>query len=238
MTTPTEPRTPCRLPCLADHSQDVARGPRKAPPEGSGRQWCTGHSKRTGFPCQNWAIPGGTVCDDHGGRAKQVRAAAEARVAEQAAERAVTTYGLRRDVDPMTALLEEVQWTAGAVEWLRLQVQALEPEELVFGVSEVKGGDVTQKAAPSVWLELYQRERTHLTKVCGEAIRSGVAERQVRLAERQGALVASVLQSVLGALFARLEAAGVSEAVRAAWPGWVSEDVPRELRALGEGSGT
>jgi hypothetical protein len=40
---------------------------------------CNGHS-RSGNPCKNPAIPGGTVCPWHGGRAPQVREAAQKRL--------------------------------------------------------------------------------------------------------------------------------------------------------------
>ena len=42
---------------------------------------CTARSSRTGKPCQRAPIVGGTVCATHGGRAPQVRRAAEARIA-------------------------------------------------------------------------------------------------------------------------------------------------------------
>lgn len=34
---------------------------------GPWKQKCGGTSKRTGKPCQNWALPGGSVCRMHGG---------------------------------------------------------------------------------------------------------------------------------------------------------------------------
>ncbi len=41
---------------------------------------CTAHSSRTGDRCKRHAIIGGTVCPSHGGRAPQVRAAADKRI--------------------------------------------------------------------------------------------------------------------------------------------------------------
>lgn len=61
------------------------RGPIKSRPMGSAtheNQKCTAKSSRTGKPCSKWAIRGGTVCDTHGGRAPQVKAAAEKRLDE------------------------------------------------------------------------------------------------------------------------------------------------------------
>ena len=41
---------------------------------------CTAHSKRSGEQCGQIAIRGGRVCQSHGGRAPQVKMAAEARI--------------------------------------------------------------------------------------------------------------------------------------------------------------
>jgi hypothetical protein len=46
---------------------------------------CRAHSSRTGEPCKNLAMQGGTACRYHGGAAKHVKAAARARL-ENAAE--------------------------------------------------------------------------------------------------------------------------------------------------------
>lgn len=40
---------------------------------------CTAQSKRSGERCRKYAIPGGRVCSIHGGKAPQVRQAAEVR---------------------------------------------------------------------------------------------------------------------------------------------------------------
>jgi len=165
---------------------------------------CIAH-RRDGKPCTMQAVRGGEVCRMHGGQAPQVRAAADRRVAEQAARAAVATYGLPRDIDPGDALLEEVCRTAGHVAWLEQQVRALSPDELVWGrseevekgASEFPGTDTTQKAAPNVWVVLYRDERKHLVDVCKAAIAADIDERRVRLAERQGVLIADVIRRML-----------------------------------------
>lgn len=134
----------------------------------------------------------------HGGAAPQSLAAAARRQQEAAAAKAVATFGLRRDVSAEDALLEELQWTAGHVAWLRDRVAELEPEALVWGrtseaskeATEFPGVDTTREAAPSVWLVIYQRERAHLLAVASAVLKAGVDERRVRLAERQGAQLA------------------------------------------------
>lgn len=160
----------------------------------------------------------------HGASSPQAKRKAAERIATQRAEAAVVTYGLPRDVAPDVALLEEVARTAGHVDWLAGVVREFEADDLVWGrtrrdeigASEFDGVNVTEQAAPNVWLELYHRERAHLVKVCAAAIGAGIAERQVRIAERQGALIADLLRAV----FADLEL-GLSEGQRKAAPGVV-----------------
>lgn len=145
------------------------------------------------------------------------------------ARRAVATYGLAREIDPAVALLEEVHRTAGHVAWLNEKVQEIQADDLVWGVTEevdkgageFTGVDTTKAAKPNVWLVLYQQERKHLTDVCKAALAAGIAERQVRLAEQQGALIVGVIQRILDDL-----------ALTAEQRARVPEVVPRHLRSV------
>ena len=189
---------------------------------------CTAH-RTNGEPCGAYAIRGGTVCRVHGGSIPSVKAKAQERLERDKLITLMHAYGLRRDIGPEEALLEEVQYTAGHVAWLREQVAALEPAAMVWGVteeaergaSEFPGTDVTRSARPSVWLDLYQRERTHLVNVCKAAISAGIEERRVRIAESQGALVAEVIRRILGRLVLTAEQEQLVPVV-----------VPAELRRL------
>ena len=191
---------------------------------------CRATAKGTGQRCQAWAMAGSEVCRVHGGRAPQVKAAAARRLAEQAATKAVQTLGLPVDITPTEALLEEVRWTAGHVAWLRGRVQELnttgDAPELTWGTTKTKtGGDdygTTEEAKPSVWYELYTRERVHLVRVCDAAIKAGVEERRVRLAEQQGDLLALAIRQILDAF-------GLSGDPR------VATIVPGVLREIGAG---
>ena len=148
--------------------------------------------------------------------------------------KAVRTLGLPIDVDPGKALLDEIHWTAGHVAWLRDKVQELKDDDLVWGRTQTDTGigpqgpvdTVTEKADPNVWYQLYLKEREHLAKVCALALRAGIEERKVKLAESQGLLVADVIRRILGAL-------GLSPEQQRLVP----EIVPRELRALAAGTG-
>lgn len=224
---------------------------------------CTGHTKngeRAGKPCARPCKPG-EVCNSHGGAAPQVRAARQAREQEAEAARQVQTLGLPIDITPTDALLEEVRWTAGHVRWLREKVQELDDQALVWGTTRTEteagssleigmnaDGDVVglgsapankviQTAAPSIWYALYQAERKHHVAVCSAALRAGVEERKVRLAESQGDLVVAVIRRILDGLLTALLSAGLADTqLTTVWTTAVADVVPRELRAIAGGA--
>lgn len=207
-------------------------------------QRCTAKAKSTGVQCARYAIEGASTCRVHGSGSRKAKAAAARRVAEAKAaaeaEKAVTTLGLSRDVSPSEALLEEVRWTAGHVDWLRDRVREVERDELVWGKTKWKQVDsadgpieeTVEGATPSVWYDLYERERKHLVTVCTAALRAGVEERRVALAESQGALVGQAFGRILDGMYDALIAAGMAGDLRDAWAAATTLIVPRELRAL------
>jgi len=190
---------------------------------------CAGHN-RAGRPCRQQRQPGQRVCHLHGGRSPQAIAAADERLRLAEAQRALEAFGVPVVVDPHTALLQELHRTAGAVAWLGAQVQGLETEELVWGVTREKtGGDdhgTTRESKPNAWYVLWAAERKHLTEVAAACVKAGIEERRVRLAEDQGRLLASVVEQVL-------EGLNLSEEQR----GLVPRVVPAAFRAI-EASGS
>ncbi|MFE9127091.1 hypothetical protein ACFYOF_17000 [Streptomyces sp. NPDC007148] len=220
-----------------------SRGHKRELPEGfeefrkNGVRRCWARTKKSGGTkqCPNPAMQGQNICQVHGGKAPQNLAKAKERMTETRARALVETYGRRIDTTATEALLEEVQWTAGHVAWLRERVQEIESDArvegtdrehpLVWGVTKEKSGGedygTTEEAVPSVWLRLYQQERDHLVKVCSAAIKAGIEERRIQLAEQQGALVAQAIRAILGDLQLTPE-----QQAR------VPEVVPRHLRSL------
>jgi hypothetical protein len=102
---------------------------------------------------------------------------------------------------------------------------------LVWGQTEYRdktGGEdagqtVVEQATINIWYQLYLKEREHLAKVCSLALRAGIEERRVKLAENQGLLVADVIRRILGSLNLTPEQSNLVPVI-----------VPRELRALAE----
>lgn len=188
---------------------------------------CTARN-RQGKQCGNPAVPGALVCLKHGGAAPQVREAGLRRVAVAEARQAAETLGLLIDISPEQALLDEVQRAAGMVAFYQARVEEMAEGgfgQLVFGLTKSKiggedGGD-TFEAKPSVWLQLLNEERDRLVRVCAAALRAGIEERRVKLAESQGVLVAAVIRRILTRLNLSDEQAAM-----------VGTVVPEELRAL------
>jgi hypothetical protein len=163
---------------------------------------CTATAKSTGSRCKRYAIAGGTVCVRHGGMAPHVKRKAQERLqlakARKAMEQHAAMYGAPEEgKSPDVALLEEVARTAGHVQWLAEKVASLEESEMKQYTRQ-QGGLLFER--PAIWVELYQAERKHLVDACKTAIAAGIAERQVRVAEETGQMIATVIRGVLGDL--------------------------------------
>lgn len=164
-------------------------------------------------------------CKLHGGSTWTVSKGSHLRLVERRMREQMQTYGAPLEVSPADALLSVVHRTAGHVKWLADCIAELDPEVLTWGVTQTKSGGqdagTTEAAEPHVLLKLYQQERDRLIKASAEAIRCGIEERRVKLAESQGALVAGVIRAILGDLGLTAEQQAM-----------VSEVVPRRLREL------
>jgi hypothetical protein len=160
---------------------------------------CKGTAKSTGGPCKNNAIPGGTVCNSHGGKAPQV--------ANKAAVRAeVMSWGLdATTVDPGETLLRLVSQSAA-----RATMYAAEIESLVATSPSLKDALVADswvmdkqgneyKAGEYIrgLAVLEAQERDRCAGFAAKAVAAGLAERQVRLAERQEDMSVELLRTAL-----------------------------------------
>ena len=165
---------------------------------------CTATSKRTGKRCGLHPVRGASVCKWHGGGAPAVKAAGERRAQEEAARKQLSALGEPQEIDPAEALLKLISWKHGEVIWLRAQVQDVADEKLTWGRTQTDVGlgaqgpvdTTTEKAAPNVWWTLLRQAEDQLANYATRALKAGIAERQVRLAEAQGQMVYAVLLAV------------------------------------------
>lgn len=158
------------------------------------RLYCGAKKRQSEGTCERpagWGTdhPGIGKCKLHGGGTKSHKTAAKIELARQA----VVTYGLPRQIAPDAALLEEVWRTAGHVQWLGELVQLADARDLT---QRGEQGVVVE----SVWVDMYRKERAHLVAVAKAAIAAGIAERQVRVAEQQGAILAGAVREILDRL--------------------------------------
>jgi hypothetical protein len=130
-------------------------------------------------------------CKRHGGSAPLYAQ----KVEKLRAAVAVEQYGLPRHVDPHTALEEELDRSAGHVDWLRMQVAALETEAMHGPVGGGQGAIPEHK--PHIWISMYNEERDRFRRIAKTCIDAGIAQRRVELAEAQGQLVAVAIRAIL-----------------------------------------
>jgi hypothetical protein len=144
----------------------------------------------SGWGCGPLAGVPGARCRLHGGLSPSGKKAGE----RHAAEHAVAVFGLPRSVDPHVALKQELSRVNGHVTWLADLIAGFESSD---GLKQYALGEGALWEKPSVWYEIYARERKHLVLVAAECIRCGIAEREVALAEAHGKQLADALQGIL-----------------------------------------
>ena len=178
---------------------------------------CTAKAKSSGGQCKRQAIPGGTVCRWHGGSVPKVAALAAVRVE-------VSKWQLGDAVDdPGEVLLRLVTQSRMRVEQyaavIELKVSELGPgmtlESVLIGDTMIAVEDGAEKSGEYIrgLVQLEAQERDRLANFCQKAIAAGLAERTVRMAERQGEMLAAVLMAVIGSSIL-----GLSDAQRKVFP--------------------
>lgn len=160
---------------------------------------CVARSTTTGERCQRAPIKGGTVCTSHGGYAPKVKAAAAVRAE-------IERWGLNTDVtlaDPGVVLLRLVTQSAQRAELLAGELEARVAEspslrDALVGDSFGEFGKTGEYIRGLARLEAEERDRC--AGFAAKAVAAGLAERQVRIAERQGAVIVEVLRAAVAHL--------------------------------------
>ena len=190
--------------------------------------------RRNGEGCGAWAVKGATVCRMHGGSSPQARQAAARRVQEEKAAKEAKRLAQPIETDPSQALLDLVSSAAGEVAYWRNRVDEIQDRDekrLTSGLTKItegkdRGGVTTLRTVETVAAieyRMWTAAQDRLAQYATAALRAGVEERRVRIAEDQGALVAQVIRRILDRL-------DLSE-----WQAeMVGSIVPEELRALSQ----
>jgi hypothetical protein len=158
-------------------------------PSGKPEETCGAFVKKRNGPCglpRGWgtAHPGSGHCKWHFGNTSS-----GVKTAAKEAGLRILKYTNPIEIDPTTALLQELHRTAGMVQYLDSKIQRwkLDTDE------EIPDGQ-------QQWLRVHREERRHMVNVAKLSLDAGIAEREVQLAEQQGMLLASAIEQILDRL--------------------------------------
>jgi hypothetical protein len=174
-----------------------------------------GAKTRKGTPCRQRAghgtnHPGIGRCSRHGGASPNAEVAGQVFLARREA----AVMGRPLDIEPHEAILECIRIAAGEVQYASERIAELEPEQAVaplvstherprkgeYGfeehddnVTETK----TDQPALHIWIVARRQAMDRLVTYSATAIKAGIDERRVKLAESQGQLLVQVIRGVL-----------------------------------------
>lgn len=161
-------------------------------------QQCAATSRRSGQQCGNWAMHDQTVCRMHGGKAPQALNAARRRAQTAEAEKQLARLSLTAapDIDPGEALLRSIAASYSMCQHLRAIVEAL-PND---GLTEREYTDGGMRRVTAAEVDLLHTWETLHARVCLGALKAGIDERRIRLAEQQASTIVTVLRAALSDL--------------------------------------
>lgn len=154
-------------------------------------QMCAGH-KKDGSPCGQWARRGGTVCNSHGGRARQVQAKAKERLLAAKAAEELARLDVDPIGDPLTLLADLLGQAVAFKDVLAVRVNELQ-DRLRF--VDDKG---TEQLRSEV--ALWERALDRCERFAVNIARLNIDDRLAQISERQLDMVAGALQTVLAEL--------------------------------------
>ena len=146
------------------------------------RHQLCGARKKNGELCRKFAGEGTEhlgvgKCKYHGGNTPTHRTHA----VKELAKRQAVEFGVPLPVEPTDALLSMVHLSAGHLSWLKEELAAIEDKTSFTG---------------QVLMRAYNDERDRCARTAKLALDAGVAERSVKLAERYGHQLATLIRAV------------------------------------------
>lgn len=165
-----------------------------------------GGKKRKGGKCTQpagWGTqhPGAGRCKLHGGSGP----AAQVKGLVELARREQQVMGAPLSIEPQDAILECIRIAAGEVAYSSERIAELEVADAIgpvmtrmersaeTDVEEVREGP----PALHIWIVIRQQAMDRLVAYSFAALKAGIEERRVRVAEQQGMLLAQAIQGIL-----------------------------------------
>lgn len=174
-----------------------------------------GAKTRAGRPCLKPAGAGTTHvgvgrCRLHGGASPNAEVAGQVALARREA----VVMGVPIDVEPHAAILTCIRIAAGEVQYCSERIAELEPEDAVGAVtirtvrplkleqgaeSSHRTVEETRFDAPAlhIWILARRQATDRLVAYSAAALKAGVEQRRVEIAEQQGQLLVEVIRGVL-----------------------------------------
>ncbi|HWF25149.1 MAG TPA: hypothetical protein VG275_06870 [Solirubrobacteraceae bacterium] len=194
---------------------------KRRPPKQPSRERC-GAKTRKGTPCDHepgWGTqhPGAGKCRLHGG----AEAHAQVNGLVQLARREMAVMGQPLSIEPQEAILECIRIAAGEVSYASERISELDLEDAVGPVTThslrrtvadpaALDGEIDKESkselvadtragppALHIWIQVRQRAMDRLVQYSFWALKAGIEERRVRIAEQQGMLLAQAIQGIL-----------------------------------------
>lgn len=165
-----------------------------------------GGEKRKGGKCTQpagWGTqhPGAGHCKLHGGSGP----AAQVKGLVELARREQSVMGAPLSIEPQDAILECIRISAGEVAYASERISELEVSDAVGPVMtrmERSGENAVEEVregppALHVWITVRRQAMDRLVAYSFAALKAGIEERRVRVAEQQGMLLAQAIQGIL-----------------------------------------
>jgi hypothetical protein len=153
------------------------------------------------------------VCSFHGGQASHALAKGRQRVIEYDAKEALLKLGVPITVDPKQALLDQVYIAYGMAQTLGALVSEVEVDDLRSPKGKVR-------YAAQDLVELHAKWVDRAARIAAMALKVGIEERFVKLAEFQSIAIVAAIKEVIDAL-------GLDEEVRTRAYGFAAQSLRR-----------
>jgi hypothetical protein len=169
---------------------------------------CTAHSSRTGHRCRQRPMAGGTVCQTHGGRAPQVRAAAARRLVTERVTADAAAILAHEGVDPLADPVEALARLASEAQAFKLALAARVND--LSSVRFMASGAGTEQLRSEV--ALYERALDRTARFLEMLAKLGYEDRRTRVLERDADAVEALCRGLVLALGFQWGDARVQEA--------------------------
>ena len=184
---------------------------------------CSAIASGTGVQCENWRLPGLTVCRTHGGATQASKRKSEkARMEMRMSAFATPVSRDDPEANPIEGFLSDYRRTIGRIRWYDEELAALQKDALIWGRTEVEkvgaseftGTNEKYEAKAHIFHELQFRERQHLLALNKVWIGAKLDERKLEIQRAYVRALDTAIIHILTKLGHDIADPGVRQTVR------------------------